>query len=44
MPEERIKEYINIGEQKVKEKKFAVAIMAGGQGSRLRTLWTKRNI
>lgn len=44
MPEERIKEYINIGEQKVKEKKFAVAVMAGGQGSRLRTLWTKRNI
>lgn len=40
MPEEKIKEYINIGEQKVKDKKYAVAIMAGGKGSRLRTLWT----
>lgn len=43
IPQEKIKKYIELGEQKVKENKFAVAIMAGGQGTRLRTLWPKRN-
>lgn len=43
IPKEKIEEYIKIGEKEVKNKKFAVAIMAGGQGTRLRTLWTKRD-
>lgn len=43
MPKEKIEEYIKIGEKEIRNKKFAVAIMAGGQGTRLRTLWTKRN-
>lgn len=43
IPLEQVKEYIKIGEKTVTESKFAVAIMAGGQGTRLRTLWTKRN-
>jgi len=33
--EEQISEYIELGEQKVREGKFAIAIMAGGQGTRL---------
>lgn len=44
IPSEKLKTYIELGEEKVRENKFAVAIMAGGQGTRLRTLWAKRNI
>lgn len=35
MPQEKLKELIELGENTVRDKKFAVAIMAGGQGSRL---------
>lgn len=34
---EQIEEYKNIGKSKIEAGKFAIAIMAGGQGSRLRT-------
>lgn len=40
MPTEKIEEYIKNGEEVVKNNKFAVAIMAGGQGTRLRTFWS----
>lgn len=33
--ENELKEYIEIGEQEVKKGKYAIAIMAGGQGTRL---------
>lgn len=36
-------EYIKIGENILAENKYAVVTMAGGQGTRLRTQWTKRN-
>lgn len=42
--DEEKQEYIKLGKQVVKNKKFAVVIMAGGQGTRLRTFRTKRNI
>lgn len=32
----QINEYMQIGKENIKEGKFAVAIMAGGQGTRLR--------
>ena len=35
IPSEKLKTYIELGEEKVRENKFAVAIMAGGQGTRL---------
>lgn len=43
IPKEKLRTYVELGEKKVKENKFAVAIMAGGQGTRLRTLWTQGN-
>ena len=36
--------YANLGAQEIKEGKLAVVTMAGGQGTRLRTQWTKGDI
>ena len=37
-------EYEKIGNETLSSGKIAAVTMAGGQGTRLRTLWTKRNI
>ena len=37
-------EYIKLGEEVLKNNKYAVVTMAGGQGTRLRTQWTKRKL
>ena len=44
LDEVKKQEYINLGEKIIKENKFAVATMAGGQGTRLRPQQTKRYI
>ena len=44
LSKEQIEEYENIGNQIITENKFAVATMAGGQGTRLRTSFPKRYI
>lgn len=41
---EEIEKYFKIGEEEIKEGHLAVVTMAGGQGTRLRTQWSKRNI
>ena len=44
LTEEQINMYKTIGERAIREGQLAVVTMAGGQGTRLRTQWTKRNI
>lgn len=44
LTDKEIENYTNIGEEIVKEGKLAVVTMAGGQGTRLRTYWSKRYI
>ena len=44
LPEEEKNRLQKIGEDIISKCGYAVAMMAGGQGTRLRTQWTKRNI
>lgn len=44
LPKEKIDEYEQIATKIIKQNKFAVATMAGGQGTRLRTSTSKGNI
>jgi len=41
LSEEEKQKYRTIGEEVIKKSKYAVVTMAGGQGTRLRTQWTK---
>ena len=41
LTKEQLATYRKIGEETIKEKKYAVVTMAGGQGTSLRTYWTK---
>ena len=41
---DKFKYYEEIGKKAIKNGELAAVTMAGGQGTRLRTLWTKRNI
>ena len=44
LSKEQREEFDYLGEKAVRNGEYAVVTMAGGQGSRLRTQWTKRNI
>lgn len=44
LSKEQKDEFDLLGENIVKNGEYAVVTMAGGQGSRLRTQWTKRNL
>ena len=44
LTEEQINMYKQKGKEVLKSGKYAVIIMAGGQGTRLRTQWTKGNL
>lgn len=43
LSKEQINEFETLAEAAIRNKEYAVVTMAGGQGSRLRTQWTKRN-
>lgn len=43
LSKEQQEEFENLGEMAIRNQEYAVVTMAGGQGSRLRTQWTKRN-
>lgn len=43
LTKEQQEEFEELGEMAIKNQEYAVVTMAGGQGSRLRTQWTKRN-
>ncbi len=44
LSEEQLNRYISLGEEIIKNNKFAVSTMAGGQGTRLRTFKCERDI
>ena len=44
LSEEQKEEFDKLGEAVIKNGQYAIVTMAGGQGSRLRTNWTKRSI
>ena len=44
LSKEELERYQKIGEEVIKQGKLAVVTMAGGQGTRLRTFWTKGNV
>ena len=44
LTKEQREEFDQLGEKAIKNHEYAVVTMAGGQGSRLRTQWTKRNL
>ena len=44
LPKEKLDEYEQIATKIIKQNKYAVATMAGGQGTRLRTFTSKRYI
>lgn len=44
LTKEEYKQYEEQGMDIIKQGKYAIVTMAGGQGTRLRTQWTKRNV
>ena len=44
LSKEQQQEFQDLGEMAIRNQEYAVVTMAGGQGSRLRTQWTKRNL
>ena len=43
LSKEQREEFDSLGELAIRNQEYAVVTMAGGQGTRLRTQWTKRN-
>ena len=44
LSEEEKEKYFKVGVDEIKQEKLAVVTMAGGQGTRLRAWWTKRDV
>lgn len=44
LSQEQKEEFDTLGEMAIRKGEYAVVTMAGGQGTRLRTQWTKRNL
>jgi len=44
LSENEKQKYLKIGENILRNNKYAVLTLAGGQGTRLRTYWTKRKL